>query len=56
MPLGTNEETGTAWGAFFAAGVELNLGPGALLGEVQIGYGVRSTASSCATRTSARSV
>lgn len=38
-PFGSSEETGTAWGAFFAAGAELNLGPGALLAELQLGYG-----------------
>jgi hypothetical protein len=38
-PIGTNQETGTAWGAFFAAGVEIGVGPGALLGELQINYG-----------------
>lgn len=37
--FGTNEETGTAWGAFAALGVELGLGPGALLGELQFNYG-----------------
>jgi hypothetical protein len=37
--FGTNEETGTAWGPFAALGVELGLGPGALLGELQFSYG-----------------
>jgi hypothetical protein len=37
-PFGKSEETGTAFGAFLAAGVELNLGPGALLGELQFAY------------------
>jgi hypothetical protein len=37
--FGTNEETGTAWGPFAAVGVELGLGPGALLGELQFNYG-----------------
>jgi hypothetical protein len=37
--FGTNEETGTAWGPFAALGVELGLGPGALLGELQFNYG-----------------
>jgi hypothetical protein len=36
--FGENQETSSAWGAYFAGGIEFYLGPGAALVELQLGY------------------
>jgi hypothetical protein len=36
--LGENQETSSAWGAYFAGGIDVYLGPGAVLVELQLGF------------------
>jgi hypothetical protein len=36
--FGQNQETSSAWGAYFAGGIDFYLGPGAALVELQLGY------------------